>query len=64
MVLIPLIAEVDRPTTFGLDYEDITLTTSDRVKIKAYLITHPPPEFDLKCSLDLTVRHLLLAPNP
>ena len=38
MVLIPLIAEVDRPTTFGLDYEDLTLENPDGVRIKSFLL--------------------------
>ena len=29
------------PSRYNLPYEDITLTTSDRVKIRAYLLLHP-----------------------
>ncbi|KAF9108213.1 hypothetical protein BGX27_008423 [Mortierella sp. AM989] len=32
---------VAKPSQYGLPYEDLTLTTSDKVKIKAYLIKHP-----------------------
>lgn len=49
------LTDVDLPSKLGLDYEDITLTTSDHVNIKAYLITHSAPELDIKCSLDFSV---------
>ncbi|KAG0235096.1 hypothetical protein BGW42_005889 [Actinomortierella wolfii] len=32
---------VAKPSQFGLPYEDLTLVTPDKVKIKAYLIKHP-----------------------
>ncbi|KAK3805946.1 MAG: alpha/beta-hydrolase [Linnemannia elongata] len=32
---------VAKPSQYGLPYEDLTLTTPDKVKIKAYLIKHP-----------------------
>lgn len=40
-----LAADVPRPTALGMAYEDVTLTTSDSVKIKAYVI---PARQDVK----------------
>ncbi|KAI8600942.1 Alpha/Beta hydrolase protein [Dissophora ornata] len=33
--------QVAKPSQYGLPYDDLTLTTPDNVKIKAYLIKHP-----------------------
>lgn len=47
------ILEVHLPSAWGLRYEDLTLTTSDKVKIRAYLLLQPDRETDCrKGSLD------------
>ncbi|EJC98641.1 alpha/beta-hydrolase [Fomitiporia mediterranea MF3/22] len=36
--------EVHLPSAWGLQYEDVTLTTSDKIKIRAYLLLQPDQE--------------------
>ena len=45
--------EVHLPSVWGLEYEDVTLATSDKVKIRAYLLLHSEKDSgDLKYSID------------
>lgn len=45
--------EVPRPTALGMAYEDVTLTTSDTVKIKAYVI---PARRNIKTKEEMMAR--------
>ncbi|KAG0198162.1 hypothetical protein BGX28_008389 [Mortierella sp. GBA30] len=40
--------QVAKPSQYGLPYEDLTLVTPDKVKIRAYLIKHPDDEIARK----------------
>jgi hypothetical protein len=48
------VTEVPLPTQFGLEYEDLVLTTSDDVKIRCYLMVQkrPSDEFGKEYATD------------
>ncbi|THH11063.1 hypothetical protein EW145_g904 [Phellinidium pouzarii] len=51
--------QVHLPSAWGLPYEDLTLTTADRVKIRAYLLLQPEREQPRKSSIDYSISAII-----